>query len=140
MASFGMVCGCDRTHENNDTATLRITKNTSVFIVILHIHVVEEARLKTKIKMFYGARWRKPSEVVSGPPQNLDLEAIWGSETMPNPVQNAFTMKFNIAIISGVKKGVVWRTWPGGEGPSRTTSKTTSHEKDQARSSWHGGG
>ena len=106
MAWFYTVCRCDRTHENNDTATLRIFKNTCVFIVRLHIHVVEEARLKTKINMFYGARWRKPSEVVSGPPQNLDLEAIWGSKTMPNPVQNAFTMKFNIAWISEVKKGV----------------------------------
>ena len=31
-----------------------IFKNTCVLPVILHLHVVEEARLKTKIKVFYG--------------------------------------------------------------------------------------
>ena len=68
MAWFYRVCRCDRPHENNDTATLRIFKNICVFTVILHIHVVEEAIQKTKKYMFYGFRWCNPSEGVSGPP------------------------------------------------------------------------
>ena len=94
IACFYVVCRCDRTHENNDTATLRIFKNTYVFTVILHIHVVEEARLKTKINMFYGLRWCKPSEGVSGPPRDLDSEAIWGSKNLPNCFRNLSKMKF----------------------------------------------
>ena len=54
IACFYVVCRCDRTHENNDTAKLRIFKNTCVLPVILHLHVVEEARLKPKMKVFYG--------------------------------------------------------------------------------------
>ena len=54
IACFYVVCRCDRTQENNDTAKPRIFKNTCVLPVILHLHVVEEARLKTKIKVFYG--------------------------------------------------------------------------------------
>ena len=54
IACFYVVCRCDRTHENNDTPKLRIFKNTCVLPVILHIHVVEETRLKTKMKVFYG--------------------------------------------------------------------------------------
>ena len=137
-----MVCRCDRTHENNDTATPIIIKNTSVFTVRLHIHIVEEARLKTKINMFYGVQRCKPSEIVSGPPQDLDLEAIWGSKTMPNPGQNPLAMKFNIALISGVEKRFEEGALTPGGGPSRTTQKPPAMRriKHAPPALGHGGG
>ena len=99
-----------------DTATLRIFKNTCVFTVILHIHVVEEARLKTKINMFYGLRWCKPAESVSGPPQDLDLEATWGSKYLPKRFQNLFTMKFKHHLNLKRQNGVEVQV--GGKGRS----------------------
>ena len=55
---------------------------------------MEEARLKTKINMFYGLQWCKPAESVSGSPQDLDLDAIWDPKNLPKRFQNPFTMKF----------------------------------------------
>ena len=84
IACFYVVCRCDRTHENNDTATLRIFKNICVFTVILHIHVVEEARLKTKIKVFYGFVGITLQKTI------LDLlkTLIWRPLGVPNTSQN----------------------------------------------------
>ena len=130
-----MVFRCDPTHENNDTATLRIFENTCVFTVILHIHVVEEARLKTKINMFYALRWWKPAGSVFGPPQDLDLEATWGSKYFPNRFQKPFTKKVKHHPNLKGQNGVEEQVGPQGGGPSKLLTKGSNPEKDQARSS-----
>ena len=81
---FSVVRRCDRTQENNDTAKPRIFKNTCVLPVILHLHVVEEARLKPKMKTFYGFVQISLHKTILDLPQTW----IWRPLGVPNASQN----------------------------------------------------
>ena len=96
IACFYVVLRCDRTQQNNDIVKPRIFKNTCVLPVILHLHVVEEARLKTKIKVFYGFVGITLQKTI------LDLlkTLIWRPFGVPKISQTASEAYTNAILIS----------------------------------------